>query len=130
VIGNRLGLDVLLGVKILRPTIGSWKIVEKGRTWDDFALGSASAMRRIRATRRGHRCWIVATRSEVDGFAAAVAWGARAAETTYAHTTFALYIGDPRQQGTFNTSSLLGSGLTIPCRLPKAYQEAIARIAA
>ena len=125
-IGNHLGLDFLLGVKILRPTIGSWKVVEPNRTWADFESGRATVVRRIRATWYGRHCWIVAHRTPNSPFAVMVAQGIKAAARPGMATGFTFYASNPAWHGLGETATL-GGGFFIPKRLPQAYAEAKGR---
>lgn len=126
--GIRLRNDLWLSAKILRPSFGRWSILDTGRSWDDFDNCRATAVRSVRVGLRLRRCWVTAQKLEVDGLAAFVASGLTGAKHKGTFLHFNFYAVDPHIKPHTRATVTLGGGLTIPRRLPKAFNEAMLKL--
>lgn len=103
-------LDVKLALCCMRATLpGNWQLLDTDKTWNDFEVGDARAVRTIRHA--GKKYWVEVRMSEVDGLAKLVAYGAFANPKPEYYAYFNLYSTDPRHGRPVHAATLGGVGV-------------------
>lgn len=103
-------LDLKLALCCMRFTLpGNWQLLDTTKTWEDFEVGNARAVRTIRHA--GKKYWVEVSMREIDSFAKFVAFGTLANPKTEYYAHFNLCLDDPRRGRSVHAATLGGVGV-------------------